>query len=101
MERVLFCRSRQLKIIITDEMQYSHLRSIENLSAASSQTAGGFGLSSSNLSGSISSNLASVGVTNWDKLPSFNAKLKSKSSNALFGSWKSRVSKIFNCMSIF
>ncbi|KAM7537615.1 hypothetical protein Aperf_G00000075578 [Anoplocephala perfoliata] len=66
-------------------------KSIENLSAASSQTTGGAGLGSSNLSGSISANLASAGVTNWDKLASFNAKLKSKSSNALFGSWKSKI----------
>ncbi|VUZ54066.1 unnamed protein product [Hymenolepis diminuta] len=68
-------------------------KSIENLAAASSQASGGSTLGSSNLSGSISGNLSAVGITNWDKLPSFNSKVKSKSSNALFGSWKSRHSQ--------
>ncbi|KAM3181290.1 hypothetical protein ACTXT7_014655 [Hymenolepis weldensis] len=54
------------------------LKSIENLAAASSQASGGSNLGSSNLSGSISGNLSAVGVTNWDKLPSFNSKHSQK-----------------------
>uniref|UniRef100_A0A5K3EYF3 Phorbol-ester/DAG-type domain-containing protein n=1 Tax=Mesocestoides corti TaxID=53468 RepID=A0A5K3EYF3_MESCO len=68
-------------------------KSIENLSAASTQSAGGSGLGSSTLSGSMSNSLATLGVINWEKLPTFNAKLKSKSSSVIFGSWKTRHSQ--------
>ncbi|CDS41890.1 protein kinase c eta type [Echinococcus multilocularis] len=66
-------------------------KSIENLAAVSTQVAGGTGLGSTNLSGSMSSGLATIGAINWGKLPSFNAKLKSKSSNVIFGSWKTKI----------
>ncbi|KAL5968791.1 Protein kinase C theta type [Taenia solium] len=65
-------------------------KSIENLTAASIQVSSGTSLGSTNLSGSLSSGLATIGAINWNKLPSFNAKLKSKSSNTIFGSWKTR-----------
>ncbi|KAL5110789.1 hypothetical protein TcWFU_008386 [Taenia crassiceps] len=71
----------------------SFAKSIENLAAASTQISGGTSLSSTSLSGSMSSGLATISAINWDKLPSFNAKLKSRSSNAMFGSRKTRHSQ--------